>query len=1142
MGLVIAVLAGCGGGGGGGGPSTKTLTVTKGGYGDGAIAAAGAALTCDPFKCTFGSTASPTLTLTATPRANSTFQGWSGACTGTGSCVVTLGANQDVTATFDWVTTGTDRWHEQNLGRQPVDYSSYVSTTTSAGAFPLYASATVAPLVVSTAASGEYEGVVLAVNSLATDLGAVTDHTPTVTGTPAAGTLPVIIGTLGHSAVVDGLVAAGKLPEAAGITGKWETWITKVVDAPVAGVTQALIIAGSDQRGTIYGVYDLSRNIGVSPWYFWDDVTPAKKSALYVSAGVHTLGTPAVKYRGFFINDEAPELTSWWGIYGRTSTFNKEIYKRFFELALRLRANIVWPAVWGKAFDDDAPDNHLTAKQYGVVIGMSHEAPMDRGIEEWNRHFSEYGATAKADWSYRTHPDAVRAYWKAGVDRMVANGFEDVVTVGMRGTGDTALTDGVALPLMEQIQADERRIIADSTGKEPDQTPQNWILYSEVQGYWDNGLRAPADVTVTFCDDDFGSIRDLPKLDDEPRSGGYGIYYHVDFVGPVRSYMWVDTNLVANIWEQMNQAYTYGVDRLWVVNGGDVKSNERPIQFFIDLAWSPENWNQANLSDWQTAYAAQNFGATHAAEVADVLHQYERLQSRRKPELLNALYSYTTANIGNPPVSAASPFSLVNYRELERVVAEWGALRTQAEALGALLAPEQQDAYFQLVLYAIQGGENAYRLRLAQFRNLLYATQGRASALDWGTTANLRFKDATGAVDYTDLSSDDDLKKKYDTIAGGKWKSFQNQAKFAYVDWTNLSSSDSIKPNMATTVNLQAGKDWGFAIDGSSAWWGAGPAGTYLVGTSTTATNGAAPSTDTPVLPQVTPYSTSPAPYIEVFTRGATAVTFTITSDDSAVTVSPATGTVDATTKEIRAQVSVDWAAVAAGTSKTVHLTVAEAGGWSEDVELPILKPATAPSNTAFVESGGYVSIEAMHARVVDKAPISWVLIPDIGRTESGYTPFPQTSAAQTPAGGSPRLEFDVQLYTVSAASPVTVWVYASPRNNVLGSRPAADSGIRYAASFDDAAPQIVNITQQTGAKDFALSAGTTFFNTSGWGRNAADNIAATYSTHALAAGAHTLKIWMVDPTVIVQKVVIDTGGLKYSLLGPPESWNASLH
>ena len=972
--------------------------------------------------------------------------------------------------------------------------------------FPLVSRGKAATIVVS---SGDLPGVRRVVGDLAADVERVTGVRPAVSfdAVPDHGPV-VLVGTLGHSPLVDSLVAGGRL-DVRGVAGKWETSLSQVVDG-------RLVLTGSDQRGVIYGVYEISRRIGVSPWYWWADVPPARMSELHLPGERFSLGTPHVKYRGFFINDENPALGTWAPAYfgpglaqGFPGGFNHLFFAKVFETMLRLRANYLWPAVWGRAFAEDDPLNHATAKEYGVVMGTSHEAPMMRGIEEWNRHavpavrdpagtittpgHDPYGGTG--EWSFRRNGEAIKAYWTDGIRRMVREDFEGVVTLGMRGNGDVSLPDGDGIELMREILAAEREILARELSTD---VPQVWTLYKEVLRYWAQGLRPPDDVIVVFTDDNWGNIRKHPDLSLPPHPGGYGLYYHFDYVGGGRNYKWVDTALLANTWEQLNQAVSYGNDRLWVANVGDMKGNELPLQFFLDYAWDPSAIPVERLSTWERAFAAANFGPALASDIAGVLHDYGRLQSRRKPELLNRLITVDAAGVITYD-DQATPFSLVNYRELDRVTDEWQDLAARASRISARLPAAYRDAYYELVGYEVTASANLYALRRAEFTNLLYAAQGRASANGLAAVTEARFAD--------DLA----LAEKYNTgIAGGKWKGFQTQPHIDYGDvarygpnapWqqpelNNVALPDVIFPAVRR-LSLPSAAALGVAVDGSVEAW-PGAAGR-------------------PVLPEFSPYQSAPAQYIDVFNRGRTPFRCTVSTGAPWVLVEPRGGRVG---EELRMTVRIDWSRAPAGTT-TVPITVSGAGE-SVVVDAVVAHPALPSSwRRGFVEAGGYVSMEAAHFSAnVGTSGASWRAIPDLGRTGAGMTPFPVTAASRA-AGAGPRLEYRMTLFT---AGPVTVWAYLSPRSNVL-----PGDGLRYAVSFDDAAPQVVNITRATGADDMTMNRQ--------WERTTSDNVNLTSTRHEVAApGPHVLKVWMVDPAVVVQKLVVDTGGLRPSYLGPPES------
>ncbi len=1000
----------------------------------------------------------------------------------------------------------------------------YVTDSPGTGRFPLAGGGRAAPLVVSAA---DYPGVVRVVDDLQGDIESVTGVKPTISYDQVPpGADIVVVGTIGRSPLVDGLVAAGRL-DVGDIEGKWETTLETVVNHPWPGVDRAFVIAGGDQLGTIYGAYDLSKEIGVSPWHWWDDVTPAHRDALYVLPGRHSQGTPAVKYRGFFINDENPNLGTWGpqtfgpGLAtGFPDGFNHKLYAKVFEVALRLKANYLWPATWGRAFWADDPENQATANYYGIYIGTSHEAPMMSAIDEWNRNAlpavrdergnvvapgrDPYGGTG--EWSFRYNSAAIGAHWTRCMERYVAQHNHGPVTIGMRGNGDTALADDAGIELMTEILGTQRQIIEKANGKAVENTPQIWTLYKEVLRYWDEGLRPPDDVTVVFTDDNWGNIRELPDRQAPLRAGGYGLYYHFDYVGGGRNYKWVDTASIPNTWEQLHAAYAYGVRRLWMFNVGDMKNLEEPLQFSLDYAWNPNRWNASNLDEWIEGYATQNFGPRAGGAIGEILAEYGHLQSQRKPELLNRKITIDPAkNLPTDPTAVvyddqATPYSINNYQELDRVTAQWQDLAARAEAMGADLPASKQAAFYELVLYEVKATANLYAMRAAEFKNLLHASQGRATTNDLAAEAEARFADDQVMMAY------------YNTeLAGGKWHGWNLQPHIDYGDvarygpdapWQQPQMDDVAIPDVlfpdVERIALPPASEMGVAIDGADGWW----------------PNASCPA----VLPAFSPYQTAPAQYIDVFNRGATPFGYSIAAAEPWVRVASSSGTVD---KQVRATVGIDWDRAPRGTT-TVPITISGAGR-TVTVEAVVENPDLALSQLAgFVEAGGYVSIDAAnYSRAVNAGGAHWRTIPRVGRTGSGVEPFPQTARPRAPGPNGARLEYEMTLFSTGR---VTVWAYLSPRNDVL-----AHGGLRYAISVDDEAPQILNITTATGADEGTMN--------EQWERNTSNNVNLTSTTFTISTpGLHTLKFWMVDPTIVAQKFVVDTGGLRWSYLGPPQS------
>ncbi len=572
----------------------------------------------------------------------------------------------------------------------------------------------------------------------------------------------VIIGVLGASAVIDDLVRAGRL-DVQGLTGQWEGFRQIVVDRPFPGVPSALVIVGSDRRGAVYGAYDLSERIGVSPWAWWADVPVTIRRDLYLTAGMRA-DHPRVRYRGFFINDEDPAFSGW--ARARFGGINADLYAHVFDLLLRLKGNYLWPAMWApKAFNDDDPRNMVLADEMGVVMGTSHHEPMTRAQAEWHRN-KDKGVTG-GPWDYASNADNLRAFWQGGIERMMSKGnggaYDSLLTVGMRGDGDEPMSEGTATRMLESIVADQRHIIAEVTGKPPEKTPQVWALYKEVQDYYDHGMRVPDDVTLLFADDNWGQIRRLPITGRDPkdRAGGYGVYYHFDYVGAPRNYKWINTNQIAKTWQQMNLAYEKGARAIWIVNVGDIKPMEYPLDFFLDMAWNPEAMTPSALSAYPARWAGDTFGAGLGAEIGEVLETYAAYAARRKPELID--------QNSFPLGEGVSP--LLDGGAFGQMVEEWRTLVAKVARIKTALRPDQQDAYFQLVEYPVLALSNLYEMYYAAAWNQRLMTRNDPRANYFADMVERTFR------------RDAELTAQYHALNGGKWAGMMNQVHMSYVIW-----------------------------------------------------------------------------------------------------------------------------------------------------------------------------------------------------------------------------------------------------------------------------------------------------------------------------------------------------------------------
>ncbi|MDE6496412.1 MAG: glycosyl hydrolase 115 family protein [Duncaniella sp.] len=467
-----------------------------------------------------------------------------------------------------------------------IDHPGIAGDAHGAGTFPLIVDNAPARVVV---APDEAAGVRIAAGNL------VADFEKVARGGNTEGNRAVILAGEVNGPLIKQIVKSAPSVKwlADSLKGKREQYF-------ITFAGDSMIVAGSDMRGTIYGIYEVSEQLGVSPWYDWADAPVAPRSNVAIQRGNYTAGEPAVRYRGIFLNDEAPCLTSWVkNTYG-TGYGDHRFYARVGELLLRLRGNFLWPAMWSWAFYADDPENSKTMSDMGIIMGTSHHEPMARNHQEWARHRKEYGA-----WNYNTNQKVIDRFFAEGIDRM--KDTEDIVTIGMRGDGDEAMSDEADVKLMEKIVANQRKIIARHSGKKAKDVPQVWALYKEVLDYYDKGMRVPDDVTMLLCDDNWGNVRRLPDEKERRHPGGWGMYYHVDYVGAPRNSKWLNNTPIQNMWEQLQLTYDYGVDRLWILNVGDLKPMEYPITLFLDMAWNPRRFNVDNLLDHATGFCSKIF-------------------------------------------------------------------------------------------------------------------------------------------------------------------------------------------------------------------------------------------------------------------------------------------------------------------------------------------------------------------------------------------------------------------------------------------------------------------------------------------------------------------------------------------------------
>ena len=573
----------------------------------------------------------------------------------------------------------------------------------------------------------------------------------------------ILIGTVGCNKQIDQWVKSGKLAD---LKGKREKYVITTIDGQV-------VIAGSDRRGTVYGIYELSQQMGVSPWYWWMDVPIKHRDEVVIMPGSYTDGEPAVEFRGLFLNDEAPCLTSWVKNTFGTGYGDHRFYAKVFELILRLKGNMLWPAMWGWAFYADDPENSKTADEMGVIMGTSHHEPMARNHQEYARKRGEWGP-----WNYQKNQAKLDQFFREGIERM--KGTEDMVTIGMRGDGDEAMSAEADTKLLQRIVENQRKIIKQVTGKPANKTTQVWALYKEVLDYYDAGMRVPDDVIMLLCDDNWGNVRRVPNAQERKHPGGWGLYYHVDYVGAPRNTKWLNVTQTQQMFEQLSLAYDHGIQRMWILNVGDLKPMEYPIQLFMDMAWNPKEFTQQNVTEHTQRFFSSVLGGETAErtvnEVAAVYNRNCQYMARVTPEMLDAqTYNLATG-------------------EWRKVADDYARLEREALRLLPEIPAAAHDAYRQSVLFPVQAMANLYDMYYAQAMNQHLASAGLPDANDWAERVkNCFHRDSLLCHYYNKV------------MAGGKWDGMMTQKHIGYRSWNDDFPKDMLPRTATVPVDSSTG-------------------------------------------------------------------------------------------------------------------------------------------------------------------------------------------------------------------------------------------------------------------------------------------------------------------------------------------------
>lgn len=840
------------------------------------------------------------------------------------------------------------------------------------------------------------------------------------------------------------------------LNGKWECFGFTIVDKPTPAISKAFVISGSDVRGTAYGVFTLSEKLGVSPWYWWADVPVKKRNELTITQDEFISTPPSVQYRGIFINDEDWGLRPW-----SANTFEPEkknigprTYEKVFELLLRLKANLIWPAMHpGTAPFYTDPENAKMAAAYSIVAGTSHAEPMMRNnVGEWDEK-------TMGHFNYITNKEKVYQYWEARVKQTQNDNV--VYTLGMRGVHDSGM-EGVkgpkeAVPLLEQIFADQRGLLAKYKNEK---VPQVFTAYKEVLDIYDAGLKLPDDVTIVWPDDNYGYIQRLNNQQEKDRAGGSGVYYHASYWGRPHDYLWLSSAHPSLVRKEMMKAFDAGAHRLWVLNVGDIKPLEYNMQFFLDMAYNATPFKSSEYSKIHLQQWHQNiFGKEHAAVIAKALWEYYDLAFERKPEFMGWSQTEPTTKTN---------FTTYNHfyfgDEAQRRINRYNVLQKTVSTLRNNIKGEEADAFYQLVYYPVTCAGLMNKKFLYRDKAYVYAKQNRISAFDYAALSKAVYDSiVTETTFYNDV------------LSRGKWKGMM-----------------SMKPRdlpvfhspVLTTISLQKSDGWNVVPEGNDTI-----------------------KTDK----KLTVFTAGLAQkyFIDVFLSDSVTVSWNAKPSADWIVLSQKSGSLTPSNNSTRLWVSVDWKKVPNTNNGTIEFT---ANGKKITIFVEAFRPAEAEDYRGFIETNGYVS---MHARHYSAKGNEWVLTHGTGHSGTSLTSVIKDTANIANA------HVVYQFYSFSKTPP-NVIIYTLPTHPLNKS-----FSMRYGLSINDGPVQIIDFKTVGRSEE--------------WKQNVLRNSATRSTTFpALTPGKHTLKIYAIDPGVVLDRIVIDFGSRYKSYSVIPVTYKSS--
>lgn len=921
-----------------------------------------------------------------------------------------------------------------------------------------------------------------AVGLLASDIEKVTGRVPSVSGNgsvPASCRYVVIAGTLGHSSLIDALVRDRKI-DVSSISGDWERYAVRLVEAPLKGIRRALVVVGSDRRGTAYGLLSLSRAIGVSPWYWWMDAPVEHRNSIYLSVNAYDAATPSVKYRGIFINDEDWGLLRW-----AKRNFEKELgnigpktYEKVCELLLRLNANMLAPAMHeaSTAFYQ-IPQNKEVADRYGIIITASHCEPLLLNTaSEW--HKDRYG-----DWNYNTNSERIDSVLNARV--VETSPYENAYVIALRGLHDRAMSGGESLDsrkaTVQRALLNQRKILSDVLGKDASEIPQFFTPYKEVLDVYNQGLELPDDVTIVWPDDNYGYMKRLSGPKEQLRSGRSGVYYHSSYLGRPHDYLWMNTTSPTLMYEELRKAYDSTADRYWLLNSGDIKSCEFAVDFFLSMAYDIDSFSYERAASYRSEWLCGMLGEKNRDTYRSIFDEFYHQAFIRKPEFMGWGYQWTTDRHGNER-NTDTDFSFANYREAERRLEAYRKISSETETLMAQLPSSHIPCFYQSVYYPVKACELMSRMVLSGQKNRWYALQRRTAA--------------TAAADEA-VRCHDSLRvitEGYNSLLGGKWNHVMTMGQ-------GFAASYFKKP-VLREVKLSPAPELGVMVENEGSLNGVS---SYHL------------------LPAFNGYFRC-AYFIDIFNKGKGQLSWTAETDKEWILLSRTSGK---TADEDRIMVSVDWNNVPVGDKIAGTVTIKDGSGVQENVLVSVFNPSSPTRedlNGIYVQHNGYVSIDAAgYHRKRENDAIRIIDIPNLG-IENKAVQFgnPMMPKQNTRNGDVPCVEYD--FYTFEQGS-VDVYTYVLPTFVLSADRgysghEATNIETQYGVCIDDG--PVMN--PSTSSVEYAQI----------WYESCLKNCRVNKTTlHINEPGKHSVRILCGDAGTVLQKIVLDFGGLKRSYLGP---------